>query len=75
MQSVPDKFFDPDLVLPQDEILPDVAQDNVTISSERWCILFYFKSAIFNKLNFFIMQRTMANNEYYDSNKDNDKTE
>ena len=35
MQSVPDKYFDPDLVLPQDETLPDVAQDNVMITSER----------------------------------------
>jgi hypothetical protein len=34
LQSVPDKFFDTDLI-PQDELVPDVCQDNVVITSER----------------------------------------
>jgi hypothetical protein len=34
LQSVPDKFFDTDLI-PQDELAPDVCQDNVVITSER----------------------------------------
>ena len=34
LQNIPDKFFDTDQI-PQDEILPDVSQDNVIISSER----------------------------------------
>jgi histone deacetylase 3 len=50
MQTVPDKFLDTDQIN-QDELLPDLAQDNVVITSER----------ISHK------------NEYYDSNKDNDK--
>lgn len=36
LQTVPDKFFDTSEQIPQDELLPDVCQDNVTMSSERY---------------------------------------
>lgn len=52
LQPIVPSFFDTD-ILPQDELQPDICQDNVVITNER----------------------VVPANEYYDSSKDNDRSE
>jgi hypothetical protein len=40
LQNVPPSFFDSDQIA-QDEVLPDVCQDNIMMSSERYNPQFY----------------------------------
>ena len=74
MQSTPGNFFETEKIS-QDEMLPDVCQDNVMVSSERYRFFPNFPQPLDQHLNrAFACLRVQAGNEFYDSSKDHDKS-